>query len=81
MPGAVAAFAVTSTLGFVLGIETEMQQRVLVPAGDQVDVASAAAISTARSATRDEFLPPKSQAAIAALAGLYINPDFVDEQV
>ena len=68
---AVAAFAVTAALGFMLGIETEMQQRVVVLAGDHGDVAAAAAVAAAGAAARDVFLAAKRQAAVAAVAGFH----------
>ena len=71
--GAVAALAVPAALGLVLGVETEMEQRVVVLAGDQYDVAAAAAVAAARTAARDKLLPPERQAAVAAVAGLHQN--------
>ena len=68
--GAVAAFAVPSALGFMFGIEAELQQGVLVLAGDQDDVAAAAAIAAAGAAARDVLLAAEGQAAVAAVAGL-----------
>ena len=79
VPGPIAALAVTAALGFMLGVEAEVQQRILVLVGDQVDVAAAAAIAAARPSARDELLPPERQAAIAAVARLHVDSDFVDE--
>src|SRR5258708_17635617 len=44
---AITAFAVAAPLGFVLGIEAAIEQRVLVRTGNQIDIPSAAAIATA----------------------------------
>src|SRR5580658_6933606 len=63
--GALAAFAVPSSLGFMLGIETEMQQRVVVFARDKNHIAAVPAIAAAGSATRDKFLAAERQTAIA----------------
>ena len=65
--------------GFVLGIEAEMQQRVVVLAGDQENVAAAAAVAAAGAAAGDELLAPERKAAVAAVAGLDRDDDFIDE--
>ena len=52
---AIAAFAMTSALGFMLGVKAEMQQRVVVLAGDQDHVAAVASVAAAGTAARDEF--------------------------
>ena len=80
-PGPVAAFAVTAALGLVLGIEAEMEQRVVVLAGNHDDVAAAAAVAAAGPAPRDELLAAERQAAVSAVAGFYFDSDFVDEHV
>ncbi len=77
--GAVAAFAVASALGLMFGIETELEERVVVFAGHQSDIAAAAAIAAARAAARDILLPPERQTAIAAIASLHQNSNFVDK--
>src|SRR5580700_5888932 len=41
---AIAAFAVTAALGFMFGVETEMEQRVVVLAGDEDDVPTTSAV-------------------------------------
>ncbi len=79
VPGLVAAFAVASALRFVLGIEAEVQQRIVVGAGDHGHVAAAAAIAAAGSAARHEFLATEREAAIAAVAGFHGNDDFIDK--
>src|SRR5690348_8913153 len=50
--GAVAAFAVPAAFRLVLGVVAELEQRVLVGGGDELDVAPAAAVATARAAFR-----------------------------
>src|SRR5439155_12343437 len=79
--GAIAAFAMASTLGFVLGVETEMEESILVRTGDEVDITAAAAFAATRPAAWDILLPSKREAAITAVPGLDVNPDFVDEHV
>src|SRR5437867_319521 len=79
VPAAVAALAMASALGFMLGVETEMQKGVLVLSGDQINVPAAASIAAARTAARNIFFPPESQTAISAVSGFYVDPDFVDE--
>src|SRR6185437_1122180 len=75
--GPVAAFAVTATLGLVLRIVAKMEQRVVVRIRNQHYVAAAPAVAAAGTAARNEFLPPKSQAAVSSVAGLHGNDYFV----
>ncbi len=77
--GLVGAFAVTSALGLVLGIEAEMHERVVALAGFHDDVAALAAIAAGGPAARDKLLPAECHAAVAAVAGLYLDFCFVDE--
>jgi len=65
----------------VFGVEPEMQKGVLVLTGDEANIAAAAAIAAARTAARDIFFAPKSQTAIATVAGLYVDPDFINEHL
>ena len=76
---AIAAFAVTAALGFMFGIEAEMQQRVVVLAGDQDHVAAVAAVAAAGTAAGNEFLAPERKTAVAAVAGFDGDYDFVDK--
>src|SRR5258708_1192219 len=81
VPGGFVALAMGSGLGLVLGVETERKKRVLVLAGDEINIAAAAAIAAARTSARDILFAAKSQTAIAAVAGLYVDPDFVNEHL
>ena len=63
----------------MFGVETELEQRVLVLGGHQVNVAAAAAIAARRAAARDVLLPPEGQAAVAAVAGFHQDARFVNE--
>ena len=76
----VAALAVTAALGLVFGIETEMEQRVVVLARDHHHVTAAPAVAAARTAARDKLLAPERKTAVAAVAGFDGNDDFVYEQ-
>src|SRR5204863_24353 len=78
--GPIAALAMPAALGLVLGVEAEVQQRVLMRASDQVYIAAAPPVAAAGPAARDILLPAKGQASVAAVAGLYIDFYFVNEQ-
>jgi hypothetical protein len=69
----------TAALGFVLWVETEMEQSIVVLACDHHHVAAPASVAAARATARDEFLAPESQAAVAAVTGLDRNSYFIDE--
>jgi hypothetical protein len=68
-----------ATLRFVLGIETELDERVLVFGGNQEDVAATAAIAAAGAAARNVLLAAKGQAAVAAVPGLHQDARFIYE--
>src|SRR5262249_27456318 len=77
--GAIAALPMASALSLVLGVETEVKQSVLVLTGDEINIAAATAVAPARTSARDILFAPKSQTSIAAVASLYVDPDFVNE--
>ena len=79
LPGAVGAHAVLAALRFVLGVEAEMNQRVVALAGFHQNVAAASAIAARRAAAGHELLAPEGHAAIAAVAGFDANFCFVNE--
>jgi hypothetical protein len=68
MASPVAALAVPASLRRVFGIEAEMQESVLVDGRLHDDIAAAAAIAAAGTATRNVFLAAERQTAIAAIA-------------
>jgi hypothetical protein len=70
---------VASALGIVLGVESEMEQGVVVRVGDHHDVAAAAAVAPAGTASRDKFLTPEGEASVAAIARFYFDLYFVDK--
>src|SRR5437667_9909547 len=78
-PGFIRTFAVASTLSFVFGIEAEMDQRIVSLARFHNDVAALATIATRGASARDELLPSKSEAAVAAVAGFHADCSFIDE--
>jgi hypothetical protein len=77
----IAPFTVPASLRFVFGIESEMQQRVVVEAGNENHIAAVAAITAAWPAARHVFFATKRKATIAAVAGLYGNKNFVDKHL
>lgn len=48
-------------------------------AGFEDDIAAAASIAARRAATRDEFLPSKRHAAVAAVSGFYFDPCLINK--
>ena len=48
-------------------------------AGDDVDRAAEAAVAAARAAARDELLAAEREAPAPAVAGFYVDVDFVNE--
>lgn len=79
-PGLIRAFAVAAALSFVLGIETEMDERVVPFAGLHDDVATFAAIAPGRAAARHKLLAPEGNASVAAITGFHADCGFIDEQ-
>jgi hypothetical protein len=68
-----------AALGFVLGVETELEQGIGVLAAHEGDIAATAAIAAAGTASRNVLLPPEGQAAIAAVACFYKDSDFINK--
>jgi hypothetical protein len=77
--GAVGAHAVLAALGGELRMETKVNERVDVRAGDDVYRAAVAAVAAARAAARDELLAPEGEAAFPAVARFNVDIYFVDE--
>jgi hypothetical protein len=74
---AIAAFAVTPAFRLVLGIETKMEERVVVLACDENHVTAAAAVAAARSASRNELLASKRKTTVAAVPSADENFYFI----
>ena len=76
---AIAAFAVTAALGGVLGIESEVEQSVVMLAGVHHYVAAAAAVTATGTTVRHVFLTAERENAISAVAGLHFDTNFIDK--
>src|SRR4051794_10168881 len=76
----VAALAVSAALRLVLGVVTELKQRVLVFSPDQHDIAAVSAIPARWAAARDVLLPTERETTVAAVARFYEDSCFVEEQ-
>src|SRR5262249_21743735 len=72
-------FAVAAPLGFMLGIESEVDQGVVLFAGREDNVTPLAPIPAARVTSRHKLLPPEGHAAIPAVPRLDVNAGFVNE--
>ena len=78
-PGLERAFALPAALGGELRREAEVNERVAVRIGDEIDRAALAAVAAVGAAARDELLAPEAEGAAAAVAGVDVDVDFVDE--
>src|SRR5271163_644658 len=76
---AVGAFSMTSPLGFVFGVEAEVNQGVVPLARLHDDIAAAAAVSSGGSAAGNKLLPPEGNAAVAAIPCLHPDSCLIDE--
>ena len=79
LAGPVRAFAVAAATGLEELLEAEIEKRVEVGVGDEVDVAAGAAVAAVRAAARDELLAAEAHGATAAVAGGDVDVDFVYE--
>ena len=77
--GAVGAEAVAAALGFVLGVEAEVDQGVVGEGGGHEDVSAVAAVAAGGAAPGDELFAAECHAAVAAVAGLDADSCFIDE--
>jgi hypothetical protein len=68
---AVAALAVSASLGSMFRVVPEVKQRVVVFARYENDIAAPSAVSAARAASRNKLLAPERKAAVTAVAGFY----------
>jgi hypothetical protein len=75
----VLALAMRSTMGTHIWLVIQVRQVVGVNVGFQDDTSSIAAISTVRSAVRNEFLPAKAATAIPAIPSLCMDANVIDE--
>jgi len=79
LAGPVRTFAVPAAFAGEFGMETVVDQRVRMRAGDDVHRPAVAAVAAARPAARHPHLAAERQAAAAAVAGFDVNVDFVNE--
>ena len=70
---------VQSPIGFEMNLVRERNQGVVMRAGNKIDIAAFAAITTRRSTPGDKLLAAKGDDAVAAIAGLHIDLCFVSE--
>jgi len=70
---------VLAAFAFELGVEAEVDQRVDVWAGDEIDGAAVPPVAAARAAARDELLAAERETAAPAVACFDVDVDFVDE--
>jgi hypothetical protein len=77
--GAVLAHAVAALLRLEVLLVAIVEQRIEVRHAFEDDIAALAAVTTVRSAELDVFLAAEADAAIAAVAGAYIDLGFVEE--
>ena len=68
-----------AVVGVMLGMKTEVDQRVDVVAGDQIHRSARAAVAAVGPAARDELLAAEAHGAPAAVAGRDFDVDFVNE--
>ncbi len=80
-PGSVAALAVQAAAGNVLGVVTQVQERVHRLVGDNPDVATAPAVAPRRTAARDKFFAAKSSHAVTAVATADANLGAINEHL
>ena len=57
----------------------EVEQGAEVLVGDEDDAAAIAAVASGRAALVDELLAAERDRAVAAIAGLHLNADLIDE--
>jgi hypothetical protein len=65
--------------GFKFLLEAEVEQRIEIRIRDEIDVPARAAVAAVGAAARHELLAPEAQRAPAAVAGCYVDVDFVYE--
>jgi hypothetical protein len=70
---------VTSALRLVLGVEAEVDERVVALAGFHEDITTTSAVSAARSTAWNKLLSPEGHAAVAATTGGNANFCFIYE--
>jgi hypothetical protein len=77
--GAIGTFAVTTAIGFVLGVETEVNKGVMSLTRHHDDVAAIAAVATRRATARNKFFPAEGHTAVATVSRFDTDFCFVDK--
>jgi len=70
---------VAPSLGLEFAVEAVAQQGVVVGVRFEIDAAARPAVAARRSAARHKFLAPEGDAAVSAVAGLYVDFGFVNK--
>jgi hypothetical protein len=81
VPGSVTAFTMPPPLTRMLRVEPQMEQRIVVFARNQDNVAPVSTVAAARTAARNIFFATKRETAVAAVTSLYRDCDLIDEQL
>ena len=79
VPGHLPPHAILSTLGAMMALMPEIDQRVQAAVGYKEDMAAIAAITAVRTALRDELLTAKTDTAVPAVAGLDLDNRLIDK--
>jgi len=79
LAGAVGAEAVAAALGFVLGVEAEVDEGVVAEGGGHEDVAAVAAIAAGGAALGNKFFAPEGHATVATVTGLDTDSCFINK--
>ena len=77
----IAAFTMPAALSRMFRVKTQVEQRVVVPARSQDNIAPVSTVAAARTAARDKFFTAKCKAAVPAIAGFYRDCDLIYEQL
>jgi hypothetical protein len=79
LAGAVGAEAVASALGFVLGVEAEVDEGVVAEGGGHEDVAAVTAIAAGGASLGNKFFAAEGHAAVAAVSGFDPDSCFINK--
>jgi hypothetical protein len=75
----VRTFAMSTALRFVLWVESEMKEGIVVRAGNHRDIAATTAIATGGSTLGDELFATEGNDPVASIASFDPNADLVDK--
>ena len=77
----IAAFTMPAALSRMFRVKAQVEQRVVVPARSQDNIAPVSTVAAARTAAWDIFFTAKCKAAVPAIAGFYRDCDLIYEQL